>query len=112
MEVHSGKAAIMKVWVYPERTYEELGAVRFQLSWEEVRLEARGKDEIDYDEDIIFRFQNFKTKAPALRKARHLVDGHKTAFGAAWVTRQVVDWYVEEDHIAVCVDTSEAECVH
>jgi hypothetical protein len=97
-----------KVWVYPERTWEALGAVRYQVSWEEVKKSAQGKDDIDPDLDIAYLVANFKTKAAAMKYARKLVDGYRTAFGAATVTKQVVDWYVQEDGIAEWINNSEA----
>ncbi|SRR5579871_948269 len=34
----------MKVWVYPERTWEQLGAERYQVSWEEVKTSAKRRN--------------------------------------------------------------------
>lgn len=101
----------MKVWTYPEKKYEDFGAIRWQVSWEEVAAHAKGKDEIDYDEDIIYRFANCNTKEVAMREARKIVDGYRTAFGSATVTRQVVDWFVEEDRIAEWVNTGDEEII-
>ena len=90
----------MKVWVYPEKVWVEFGAVRWVLSWEELKPSAEGKDEIDYDADIYYRRRAFKTKEPAMLEGRALVDGGKTLFGAASVTEQRVGWECEEDRIA------------
>lgn len=100
-----------RVWVYPERTFEDFGAVRYSLTWEEVRASAKGKEEIDHDEDIISKFQSFPAKATAIKKGRELVDGYKTAYGQATVTKQEVGWYVEEDRIAEWQDTNEVEYI-
>jgi len=100
-----------RVWVYPERVYEELGAVRYRATWEEVRPGAMEKDDIDPDMDIIHRFANYKTKEPALRKARELVDSRTTAYGSARVIRQIVDWFVEEDRVAEWVNTMDEEVI-
>lgn len=97
------------VWLYPERTFEQLGAVRYQVTWEEVRESAMDKDDIDIDADIIYRFANYKTKAAAIKKAKEVINNPRIAFGAANVTKQVVDWYVEEDKIAEWVNCGESE---
>lgn len=99
------------VWVYPEKAYEKLGAERYQCSWEEVRKGAPKGDDFDHDRDIISRYANFPAKQAALDFARKTVDGYKTAYGQVTVTRQVVDWYVEEDRVAEWVDTSDVEYV-
>jgi hypothetical protein len=107
----SKESATMRVWVYPERKYENLGAVRYELSWEEVRLSAKGKEEIDPDLDLVHRYATFKDKESALAEARKVVDSYQTAYGEVTVTRQIVDWYVEEDRIAEWADTKEREYV-
>jgi hypothetical protein len=99
----------MRVWVYPEKVYENFGATRWQLSWEELRKSAEGKEEIDYDTDIIYRYQNFKDKDSAMKVGRELVEGGKTLFGAASVVEQRVDWEVEEDRIAEWKDCTFTE---
>ena len=58
------------VWVYPERTFNHLGDVRYQISWEEVRPEAVGKDEIDHDMDIRYLHRNFANKETAMKEAQ------------------------------------------
>jgi hypothetical protein len=58
----------MKVWVYPERTFEELGAVRYQLSWEELKPAAVGKEEYDPDTDVLYRIENFQDEQAAIRR--------------------------------------------
>lgn len=99
------------VWVYPERTFEKLGAVRYQVSWEEVKPSAKGKEDIDPDSDIAYCFENFTQKAPAIKFAREVVDSLRTAYGGASVVKQVVDWFVEEDRVAEWTDTLEKECI-
>lgn len=100
-----------KVWVYPERKFEELGAERWHLSWEAVKPAALDKDDIDIDEDIVWLSVNYKSKEAAIKRARKVVDSFTTAFGAVTVTRQVVDWFVEEDRIAEWANTSDEEVV-
>lgn len=100
-----------RVWVYPERTFEMLGAVRWVASWEEVRPSAVGQEEIDPDSDIIYHHVGYLTKEMAMEDARKLIRDCKTAFGQVTVTRQVVDWFVEEDRVAEWRDTGDVEYV-
>lgn len=100
----------MKVWVYPEKAWEEFGAERFEVEWETVKpsalarvraAEERGEcDEIDPDGDIRCHYRHYQTEAAAKRAARAVVNFGKTAYGSARVTKQAVGWYVEEDRIA------------
>jgi hypothetical protein len=97
------------VWVYPERTFEKLGAVRWQASWEQVKKSAEDNEEIDPDCDIDYLVANYQTKEAAMKRAQKIIAAGITAFGAVTVTKQVVDWYVEEDKIAEWADTLENE---
>lgn len=101
------------VWVYPEKKYEQLGAVRYEVSWEEVKKEAQHKldanEDIDPDIDIAYLYKPFKDKEKAGAFAKKVVASGVTAYGAATVIKQIVDWYVEEDRIAEWADTSEQE---
>jgi hypothetical protein len=96
----------MRVWVYPEKVHEELGARRFVVEWEELRPECKARDtgqendEFDYDRDLHYLIKPFKQREDAERYARKIVDEGKTFFGCARVQEQVVDWYVEEDRVA------------
>ncbi len=101
----------MRVWVYPEKTLEELGAERYQLSWEQVRESAKNKEELDHDADIVHYAEYHKEKETAVKRAREIVDSYKTAYGQVTVTRQVVGWFVEEDRVAEWQDTSDVEYV-
>lgn len=108
----------MRVWVYPEKNYEELGAERYEVSWEEVSKAARYKldanEDIDPDLDIDYLYRSFRgadAKAKAMAYAYKTVGSGKTAYGCASVTRQVVDWYVEEDRVAEWADTPETESI-
>jgi hypothetical protein len=105
------KMTAATVWVYPEREFRPLGAVRYQVTWEEVKPRAKDKDELDHDLDINYRFANYNSKDDAMKFARAIVDSCKTAYGQATVTRQVVDWFVEEDRVAEWCDTKEVEYV-
>lgn len=108
----------MRVWVYPEKNYEELGAERYEVSWEEVKKSSRHKldanEDIDPDLDIEYLHASFRgkdAKTKAMAYAYKTVGSGKTAYGCAEVVRQVVDWYVEEDRVAEWVDTNECESV-
>lgn len=102
----------MRVWVYPEKAYEELGAKRWEVEWQTVKpsalkrvqlAEAKGEyDEIDIDSDIVYHRRVFPERAKGLAIAygKRVVSAETTAFGSATVTPQVVDWYVEEDRVA------------
>ena len=110
--------ALPRVWVYPDKNYETLGAERWQASWEAIKKSAQWKlgteEDWDPDADIEFLVANFRgpnAKDKALAYARKLVDGRKTAYGQVAVTRQIVDWFMEEDRVAEWIDTSEKEYV-
>lgn len=98
-----------RVWVYPERTWQKLGDVRWQISWEEVKPSAQGNDEIDPDSDILYRYAAFLDHDSAVKKAEEIVESGETAFGAVTVQKQVVDWFVEEDRVAEWRDAGESE---
>lgn len=97
----------MMVWTYPEKKYEKLGAERYEVGWEELRKSADGKEEIDFDSDLINRFAHFSAKDAAMAKAKEVAQA--SYFGRASVTRQIVDWFVEEDRVAEWVNTSDTE---
>jgi hypothetical protein len=102
----------MRVWVYPEKVYEELGAKRWEVEWQTVspkalkriaEAEARGEyDEVDIDSDLISHFVVYphRAKGLAMAYARKMVNCANSAFASVMVQEQVVDWYVEEDRIA------------
>jgi hypothetical protein len=97
----------MRVWVYPEREWAELGAERWEVEWQTVKPGSRAKAEIDPDCDIDWHCRQYPTKAKALAAARGVVNLGRTAYGCATVTRQVVDWYVEEDRVAEWADAAD-----
>src|SRR5262245_43118985 len=111
---------MMRVFIYPERTYEALGAERFEVEWQTVKAkalkrieaaQARGElDEVSPDRDIDYHYRQYPTKKAALRAARGIVNLGNTAYGCATVVRQVVDWLNEDDRIAEWADTDEREC--
>lgn len=104
----------MKVRVYPEKTIEEFGAIRWQVEWQEVTPEAlvRNKDgdaDFDLDSDLVTLRKYYKTEEGAMRGAREV---HKRrhdwlAFGTIYVQKQAVDWFVEEDRVAEWTDVGE-----
>lgn len=107
------KPVMPKVWVYPEKTYEVMGAVRYEVSWEQLRKHAEAKhlrgEEIDFDADITHCYNTFKEKSEAIAYAKKVLGEGLAFFGEVTVCKQVVDWFVEEDGIAEWVDTKEEE---
>lgn len=111
----------MRVWVYPDKEWQELGARRFEVEWQTVKpkakaridaAEAKGElDEVDPDTDLDYHYRAYTDKQKALRAARGVVNLRRTAYGCATVTEQVVDWYVEEDRIAEWANVGEPEYV-
>jgi hypothetical protein len=109
----------MRVWVYPEKVYEDFGAKRWEVEWYEVTEKARARvaaaeakgeyDEFDIDRDIVARAVPFphRSKGLAIAFAKRKAHSEKSAFGHATVTEQTVDWYVEEDRIAEWVNVGE-----
>ena len=104
----------MRVWVYPEKVHEELGAERWSVSWEQLTASAAKRlkgehpqqesEDFDYDRDLASKSRAFPTEVAARAFAEKLVAGGTTFFGAATLTRQVVDWFVEEDGVAHWTD--------
>jgi len=98
-----------RVFVWPERTYEELGAERWAVSWKTVRPGANVNEEIDFDVDLVDRAVACRTHAAAVARARRAAA--EDYFGGAVVQRQVVAWDVEEDRIAEWAPAGEPEYV-
>lgn len=111
----------MRVWVFPEKTWEDFGAERWEVEWQTVgpkasariaAAEARGEqDEVDPDRDIVYHYKYYPTRAAALKAARGVVNLMETAYGSASVQKMAIDWYVEEDRIAEWVGVGEVEYV-
>ena len=104
----------MRVWVYPEKQYEDLGAERWEVEWHEVpgnwALMTDDQREECNPEGMVCRHQYFrgpKAEQQALKVAAKQCKHRASAFGCATVTRQVVDWYVEEDRVAEWTDVGE-----
>lgn len=105
----------MRVFVYPEKTMEELGTVRWEVEWYELTAGARKRYdadpdyEHDHDRDEIAVYKTFKTQKAAMAYAKKVVETMVTVYGCATVTKQVVDWFVEEDRIAEWANVGEPE---
>lgn len=103
----------MRVFVYREKTLEEFGAVRWQVEWQELTAAARKRFaadpnyEHDHDRDEVSIYEVFQTERAAKARARKVLKECETVYGCATVTKQVVDWYVEEDRIAEWADVGE-----
>lgn len=108
----------MRVWVFPEKTYEDFGAERWEVEWYEVpenwALLTDEQKENYFPEDFPCQCRTF-TGVGAERMARQFAKRQAThranAFGCATVVRQVVDWYVEEDRIAEWSNVGDVEYV-
>lgn len=107
----------MRVWIYPEKEYAELGAVRWEVEWQTLTKGARKRQdadpdyEVDYDTDLTNWYQTFTTEQAAQEYAQRVVNKGETFFGSATVTKQVVDWYVEEDRVAEWANVGDPQYV-
>lgn len=96
----------MRVWIYHEKCYGNLGDRRFQVEWEVLSPSAEkkiAKDpeyEVDFHCDLDYEQLHFKTKAEAMAAAQKIADSGATFFGRALVEEQVVDWVSEDDRVA------------
>ncbi len=109
----------MRVFVFPEKVYEKLGAKRWEVEWWEVTAaarkrveasEARGElDEYDRDSDIksLYRVFPYRAKGLAIAYAQKMAYGDHSAYGSATVIEQVVDWYVKENGIAEWINSGD-----
>jgi hypothetical protein len=109
----------MRVFVYPEKTYEELGAKRWEVEWYTVKAKALQRvrdaeacgdyDEIDPDRDVVCHYATYphRAKGLALARAKKEAACELSAYGSATVTEQAVDWYVEDDRIAEWANVGE-----
>ena len=101
----------MKVWIYPEKTYEDLGTARWVCEWFTVPknwkpdegLEEEGPDPYI----MITNVTVHKTEALAKLAAKRRLKNGDDFYGNPIVRKQVVDWYVEEDRIAEWSDVGE-----
>lgn len=106
----------MRVWVWPERVWEEFGAERWVAEVEVVpeRWAVMTEEEReDVDPGCFpverFVFRGAKAQQQARAKAKRIL--YRSAFGQARVQKQVVGWYVEEDRVAEWDDVGETEYV-
>lgn len=100
----------MQVWTYPEKRMEAFGAVRWDVEW---WTAPEGVEEPEDgwgpDNGLDCRHKAFTTEPAAKRYAAKVAG--ESVFGCAAVTKQVVDWYVEEDRIAEWTNVGESEDV-
>jgi hypothetical protein len=107
----------MRVWVYPEKEWQEFGAERLLVEWDAMtpsalkRQEADPDYEWDIDRDIETRYEPFQSLVLARQRAKRILKAGKTAFGQVRIQPQRVDWFVEEDRIAEWADAGECEYV-
>lgn len=92
------------VFVYPDKTYEVLGAERWICEW--YTLPDGWTPELGCEEDspdpdvLICHFTSHKTERAAVTAAKRRLKNGDDFYGSPVVRKQVVDWYVEEDRIA------------
>ena len=108
----------MRVWVYPEKTYEEMGAERWVAQTEVVPANwaALTEDQREHFDRDDFQMKSWAFTGPtayesARSKAKSVIDSGQTVYGSVILQRQVVNWYVEEDRVAEWVDVGETEYV-
>ena len=101
----------MRVFVYPEKVYEELGARRWYISWEQLKPGRTVKpgEDIDFDRDTYTAYAAYKTKDAATKAAKRVLKSGKPFFGAITLIEQTVDWFVEEDRVAEWQDCGQPE---
>lgn len=98
----------MRVWTYPEKKYEELGAERWSVTWYEKREGVPDdKEEYDFDSDLVQRYEYRKTREAALATARERWRTCDLFFGVVEVQQERVDWFVEEDRVAEWADVGD-----
>lgn len=100
----------MRVWVWPEREYREIGARRWKVSWYTARPGAPEGDDLDFDRDLIEHSAAYGTRSTAMRTAKRRAG--QAFFGVAHIREQVVDWISEADGTAEWSDVGELEEVH
>lgn len=101
------------VLVYPEKTHEPLGAVRWEVEtfvvpngwegWTEERREAF--DPASHPCLVSYA----KTEAEARKIAKRFLKRDDLSFGSVTIQKQIVDWYVEEDRVAEWTNVGDAE---
>jgi hypothetical protein len=103
----------MQVWVYPEKVYQQLGDVRFEV---EAYVVPQGWDTWTEDQRENFDpashlclHRYAATETEARKIARQMLKRDDLSFGSVIIQKQVVDWYVEEDRIAEWSDAGEPE---
>ena len=100
----------MRVFIYPERTYEELGMVRWICKWYTLpkgwKPEGCEEDSPDHDVMVCNRTTH-KTEKAAIAAAKLHLKNDDDFYGNPVVHKQVVDWYVKEDRIAQWEDVGD-----
>lgn len=100
----------MRVLLYPEKTYAALGAISWEITWEQMRPGAsKNSDDWDYDRDIQYFTARYPSHSAAACSAKKLLKDGVPFFGAVTLRRQVVDWFVKEDGVAEWTDAGPLE---
>jgi len=98
----------MRVKLYPEIEWGELGDRRWRVEWYEARPGADFEN-FEPDIDAVRKLRSFKTEVAAKAFAKKMIAADKCVYGDACVQEQVVDWFVEEDNVAEWADVGEGE---
>lgn len=92
----------MRVWLWQDKEYGDVGARRWLVEWWDVTpkarrrieaAEARGDyDEYDFDRDLVCSKRAFppRAKGLAIAYAKRVAGGELNAFGCAKVMQQIV----------------------
>lgn len=108
-----------RAWMHHEREWRSIGDVRWAVEWwtitdkaDEQRRAAVAAGEPwewEPDTDVLTQRVGFNSLGDARKAARRIVRDGRSFFGCATIQKQVVDWFVEEDHMGEWSDVGEAE---
>lgn len=103
----------MRVRVWQEKRYGELGETRWAVNWYTVtpkgqkRIDASPDYEVDFDRDLECNYEHFTTQAAARNFAATVACD--SFFGTATVVKEILDWMSEADNIACFEESNERE---
>jgi len=103
----------MRVWVYPEKVYQDLGDVRWEV---ETFVVPKGWATWTEDQRENFDpashpclYEYAASEQAARRIARRMLKRNDLSFGSVTIQKQVVDWFVEEDRVAEWTNAGDPE---
>ena len=97
----------MRVYVKYDKTYEELGAVRWTCEWYTLPKGLQCDDDEVDPTAMIGNRTVYSTKQGAVSAAKRRLKSGDDFYGNPTVRKQVVDWSVKEDRIAEWSDVYE-----